>query len=98
MSYLVVCIFELRNASREDYLYAHMDLGTLGLRQTVKSENGPGFKLPANAVMGTLEGRSVEDVRTLVGRGVQDIFKARGLRGTFFVVASADWACAGETT
>ena len=98
MSYLVLCIFELRNASREDYLYAHMDLGALGLRQTVKSETGPGFKLPANAVMGTLEGRSVEDVRSVVARGVQDIFKARGLRGTFFVVASADWACAGETT
>jgi hypothetical protein len=98
MSYLVFCVFDLKNASREDYLYAHMDLTALGLRQTVKSETGPGFKLPANAVMGTLEGRSVEDVRTVVGKGVQEIFKARGLRGTFFVVASADWACAGEAT
>ena len=98
MSFLVLCIFDLKNASREDYLYAHMDLAALGLRQTVKSGNGSGFKLPANAVMGTLEGRSVEDVRSVVGKQVQDIFKARGLRGTFFVVASADWACAGENT
>ncbi len=98
MSYLVFCVFDLKNASREDYLYAHMDLAALGLRQAVKSESGPDFKLPGNAVMGTLDGRSVEDVRSAVGKAVQDIFKARGLRGTFFVVASADWACAGEAT
>ena len=33
-----------------------------------------------------------------VSRNVQGIFKARGLNGTFFLVASSDWACAGETT
>jgi hypothetical protein len=48
--------------------------------------------------MGTIEGRSVEDVRSDVAKKVQALFKVRGLRGDFFVVASADWACAGETT
>jgi hypothetical protein len=33
-----------------------------------------------------------------VAKDVQSIFKARSLRGDFFVVASADWACAGEST
>ena len=97
MTFLVFCVFDLKHATREDYLYAYMDLAELGLRQTVKSENGPSFKLPASAVMGTFEGRSVEDVRGTVSRNVQSIFKGRSLSGTFFVVASADWACAGES-
>ena len=97
MSYLVFCVFDLKGASREDYLYAYMDLATLGLRKIVKSENGPSFKLPATAVMGMFDGRSVDDVRGIVGKKVQGIFKARGFSGDFFVVASADWACAGES-
>jgi hypothetical protein len=75
-----------------------MDLADLGLRKTVKSDNGPSFQLPAGAVMGTFDGRSIDDVRSTVGRKVQGIFKARGLAGTFFLVASTDWACAGEST
>ena len=98
MTFLVFCVFDLKNGTREDYLYAYMDLAALGLRQTVKSDNGPSFKLPAAAVMGTFEGRSVDEVRSIVSRNVQGIFKARGLNGTFFLVASTDWACAGETT
>lgn len=98
MTYLVFCVFDLKHASRDDYLYAYMDLAALGLRKTVKSDNGPSFQLPASAVMGTFDGRSVEDVRSTIGKKVQSIFKTRGLNGTFFLVASADWACAGETT
>jgi hypothetical protein len=98
MTFLVFCVFELKNSTREDYLYAYMDLAALGLRQTVKSDNGPSFKLPAAAVMGTFEGRTIDEVRSIVSRNVQGIFKARGLNGTFFLVASTDWACAGETT
>jgi hypothetical protein len=98
MTFLVFCVFELKNSTREDYLYAYMDLAALGLRQTVKSDNGPSFKLPAAAVMGTFEGRTIDEVRSIVSRNVQGIFKTRGLNGTFFLVASTDWACAGETT
>ncbi len=98
MTFLVFCVFDLKNAKREDYLYAYMDLAAAGLRQTVKSDNGPSFKLPAAAVMGTFDGRSVEEVRTTISRKVQSIFKGRGLNGTFFLVTSTDWACAGETT
>jgi hypothetical protein len=98
MTFLVFCVFDLKSATREDYLYAYMDLASVGLRQTVKSENGPSFKLPAAAVMGTFEGRSVDEVRTTISRKVQGIFKSRGFNGTFFLVTSTDWACAGEST
>ena len=29
MTYLVFCVFDLKNANREDYLYAYMDLEAL---------------------------------------------------------------------
>ena len=48
--------------------------------------------------LAVISGRTVEEVRSMLGRKVQGIFKTRGLSGTFFLVASADWACAGETT
>jgi hypothetical protein len=98
MSYLVFCVFDLKDAPREDYLYAYMDFATLGLRKIVKSDNGPDFKLPGTSVMGMFDGRSVEDVRSIVGKKVQALFEARGVSADFFVVASADWACAGEST
>jgi hypothetical protein len=96
MSYLVFCVFDLKGANREDYLYAYMDLDGLGLRKTVSSEGLPPFELPTRAVMGMIEGRNIDDVRTAVGKRVQDAFKARGLRANFFIVVCGDWACAGE--
>ena len=77
---LVFCVFDLKHATREDYLYAYMDLAELGLRQTVKSENGPSFRLPAAAVMGTFDGRSVEDVRGTVRQGAKHLQGARPFR------------------
>jgi hypothetical protein len=47
--------------------------------------------------MGMFEGRSVDEVRTMIGAKVKSIFDTRGLEGEFFVVVSADWACAGES-
>ena len=44
MTFLVFCVFDLTHATREDYLYAYMDLADLGLRQTIKSDGGPSFK------------------------------------------------------
>jgi hypothetical protein len=97
MTYLVFCVLDLRDAHREDRLSGYMDLATLGLRRVIKSENGPDFKLPATAVMGMFDGRSVDEVRTMIGAKVKGIFDARGLEGEFFLVVSADWACAGES-
>jgi len=98
MTYLVLCVFDLRNANRDDYKYVYLDLADIGLRRSVKSDGGPSFQLPGITVMGTVEGRSVEEVRTRVGKSVQSILKGRSVRGDFFVVVSSDWACAGEST
>jgi hypothetical protein len=97
MTYLVLCIFDLKDAQRDDYHYAFMDLGTIGLRRAIKSDAVPTFQLPATAVMGMIAGNTVDEVRTAVGRQVQGLFKARGLRADFFVVVCGDWACAGES-
>ncbi len=97
MTYLVFCVFDIKNASRDDHLYAYMDLSALGLSKTVKSENGPSFTLPGTAVMGMFEGPSVDDVRSVIGKKVQAAFNDRGFSADFFIVASGDWACAGES-
>ena len=97
MTYLVLCVLDLKGAHREDRLSAYMDLATLGLKRVVKSENGPDFKLPTTAVMGMFEGRSVDEVRTMIGGKVKNTFDARGLEGEFFLVVSENWACAGES-
>jgi hypothetical protein len=97
MTYLVLCVLDLKGAHSEDRLSGYMDLATFGLRRVVKSENGPAFKLPTTAVMGMFEGRSVDDVRTMIGAKVKSIFDARGLEGEFFLVVAGDWACAGES-
>jgi hypothetical protein len=97
MSYLVLCIFDLKDARREDYSYAFMDLGTIGLRRAIKSDAVPTFHLPATAVVGMVAGTTVEEVRTTVGKQVQGLFKARGLTADFFLVVCGDWACAGES-
>jgi hypothetical protein len=97
MTYLVLCIFELKDAVREDYLYAYMDLETIGLRRTIKSDAVSTFQLPTTAVMGMIDGRTVGEVRTAVGKQVQGLFDARGLKADFFIVVCGDWACAGES-
>jgi hypothetical protein len=47
--------------------------------------------------MGFRDGGSADEVKTLLGKSVRDIFKTRGLNGTFFVVVGGDWACAGDS-
>jgi hypothetical protein len=95
MTYLVFCIFELKNASREDHMYAYADLSKLGMKKIVKSDDGRNVAIPATAVMGTFTGSSANDVRSMVINKVQEVFKAGDYRGEFFVVVSADWACGG---
>jgi hypothetical protein len=97
MNYLVLCVFDLKSANREDYHYAYMDLGTIGLRRAIKNDAASMFQLPGAAVMGTIEGHTVDDVRTTVAKDVQALFKTRGLKADFFVVVAGDWACAGES-
>ena len=39
MTFLVFCVFDLKHATREDYLYAYMDLAELGLKHAHYSED-----------------------------------------------------------
>ena len=98
MTFLVFCVFDLKSATREDYLYAYMDLATLGLAPNRQVGQRPELQAAGGGRHG--------HVRRPQRRGraqhrqpkVQGIFKGRGLNGTFFLVASHDWACAGEST
>jgi hypothetical protein len=98
MSYLVFCTFDLKTVRREDQLYLYADLAKLGLNKTVKSDDGRSVNIPATAVMGMLDGKTVNEVRSTIVRSVQDVFKTRGYSGEFFVVVSGDWACGGGSS
>lgn len=95
MSYLVFCTFDLKEARREDHLYLYVDLAKLGLKKTVKSDDGRSINIPSTAVMGMFDGNSVNEVRTNIVRSIQEVFKTQGYSGEFFVVVSGDWACGG---
>src|SRR5262245_52724524 len=100
MSYVVFfvsVVTHLNIAPREDNHDTYMYLAELGLRRTLKSDNGPSFGLPAPAVMGFRDGASADEVKSTLGKNVRDIFKTRGFNGTFFVVVGGDWACAGDS-
>jgi hypothetical protein len=98
MTYLVFCVFDLKKANREDYMYVYADLAKLGMKKIVKSDDGRSVAIPATAVLGMFDGKSVNDVRSDVGNSVEEVFKTRGYSGEFFVVVSADWACGGGST
>ncbi len=95
MSYLVFCTFDLKSPRREDHHYLYLELAKLGLKKTVKSDDGRSVNIPATAVMGMFDGRTVNDVRSAIVKSIESVFKTGGYSGEFFVVVSGDWACGG---
>lgn len=95
MSYLVFCTFDLKDARREDHLYFYVELAKIGLKKTVKADDGRNIDIPAQAAMGMFEGQNVNEVRSSVAKSIQRVFKDQGYSGEFFVVVSGDWACGG---
>ena len=98
MSYPVLCVFNLKAASRDDHLYAYADLARLGMKRVVKSDGGNSVTLPPAAVMGTFDGKTVNEVLGAVGRQVEDIFKARGYHAEFAVFVATSWAWGNGAT
>ncbi len=98
MSYPVLCVFNLKEASRDDFLYAYADLAKLGMKRVIKSDGGSTVTLPPATVMGTFNGKNVNDVLGAVGHQVADIFKARGYRSEFAVFVATTWAWGNGAT
>jgi hypothetical protein len=54
MSYFVLCTFDLKSASRQDYDNAYADLEKIGLKKVVTSDQGGKAVIPTTTVAGTL--------------------------------------------
>ncbi|WP_051088216.1 hypothetical protein [Arhodomonas aquaeolei] len=98
MSYLVFCMFDLENASRQDYENAYSDLATIGLKKVIKSDQGGDVVIPTTSVMGTFNGNSSTSVRDDIRNQVQAAFKRRGFSSEIFVVVGGDWAWGAGST
>jgi hypothetical protein len=98
MSYFVLCTFDLKNATRQDYDNAYADLENLGLKKVIVSDQGGKVVIPTTTVAGTYTGSSAGAVRDSVCEKVKKAFTARRLVSETFVLVGGDWAWSVATT
>lgn len=98
MTYFVVCTFDLKNASYDDYQTAYGDLAQLGLSHTITSSQGSRVLLPTTTCAGEFNGTSVAAVRDDLSEKVRKTFSARGFTSEIFLAVGGDWAWAHRTT
>lgn len=84
MNFQALCTFDLKNASRADYVTAYSELAKLGFGHTVQGASRV-VSLPTTTVIGTFTGSSAATVRdNLRGRVVQ-AFSAQGFKFEIFI-------------
>jgi hypothetical protein len=98
MAYLVVCTFDLKNASATDYENAYADLEKIGLNGAVISANGKRIVAPTTMTIAEINGDSAASVRDLIRRRVKAAFAARGFSSEIFVAVGDNWAWGADTT
>lgn len=98
MSYFVICTFDLKNASRQDYQTAYGDLAGIGLNKVVVSDQGGKVVIPTTTTAGQFNGNSAGKVRDYVCEQVRSKLAARGFSSEIFVAVGGDWAWGGRTT
>ena len=98
MSYLVLCTFDLKSATSDDYRNAYADLSKIGLNKVVKSDKGSDVVVPTTAAIGEFNGNGATEVRSSIRDQVQAAFKARRFSSEIFVVVGGNWAWGAATT
>src|SRR6266516_277860 len=98
MSYFLLCTFDLKNASRQDYENAYADLGKIGLTRVMTRNQGGQVVIPTTTVAGTINGASAVIVHNAVQERIKKAFQARGFSSEIFTLAAGDWAWNGATT
>jgi hypothetical protein len=66
MSYFVLCTFDLKSASSQDYQNAYSDLTKLGLKKVVVGNQNNQVVIPTTTVAGEFNGNSAGEVRDSV--------------------------------
>lgn len=98
MSYLVLCTFDLKNATSNDYQNAYAELDALGLKRVQKTGNGGQVVIPTTAAMGEFNGASAASVRDHVCDQVRAAFARRGFKSEIFIAVGGDWAWGSRST
>lgn len=98
MAYLVVCTFDLKNATYQDYLNAYADLERIGLKKVIIGDAGKQVVAPTTTTAGEFNGQSALTVRDYVLTQIRAAFASRGFSSEIFVVAGGDWAWGANTT
>lgn len=84
MSFQVLCTFDLKNASRADYVTAYSELAKLGFSHTVQGANRV-VTLPTTTVIGTFNGSSAGSVRDDLRTRIVQAFTSQGFKFEVFV-------------
>ena len=98
MKYLVVCTFELKDATQSDYETAYAALRILGLRRDHAANNDGASELPADVVVGTYKSADICFLRNCMQFKLQEVFSRHGLQAEFLLVISRGelaWARGG---
>jgi len=98
MDYLVVCTFDLENATYEDYQTAYADLKEIGLTKVIVGTSGSSRVMPTTTTAGEFTGYNSGKVRDDIRESVKRAFTARGFTSEIFVVVGDDWAWGATTT
>jgi hypothetical protein len=98
MSYGVLCTFDLKGASSNDYQNAYADLEKLGLHRAQGNSSGGKTVIPTTTVLGSYNGASASAIRDDIRAKIKAAFTARGFTSEIFVVVGGtDWTW-GSTT
>ena len=99
MSYVVLCTFDLKNASATDYQNAYSDLEMLGLSRVQDNSSGGKTVIPTTTVLGTYNGQNAGAIRDEVRAKVKAAFSARRFKSEIFVVVGgSDWGWGATTS
>lgn len=98
MSYLVLCTFDLENASSEDYKNAYNALEQIGLYKEAIPKNGMAITLPNTVTIGEFNGDTASLVKEDILTQIKNEFKALRLKSKIFITVSSGWSWSQSTT
>jgi len=98
MSYIVLCTFDLKGASSQDYQIAYADLEAIGLKRVHKETQGGNAVIPTTSVMGFFNGTGASKICEDLRDKVQAAFRARRFKSEVFFVVGDNWSWVAATT
>lgn len=98
MSYLVLCTFDLENASSEDYNNAYRVLEEIGLSKETTSDTSSIVTLPNTVTIGKFNGVSPISIKEDILAQIKNGFKALRLKSKIFIIVSSGWSWAQSKT